>query len=94
MKSNMMKWFAVMLVIGMLAATGAIAADDSITGTVEETDNGIVISADNGDQYIVMGEDLSAMVGKTVKATGTLAEGKSGKILTVISVEPVEPMEK
>jgi hypothetical protein len=94
MKSNMMKWFAVMLVIGMLAATGAIAADDSITGTVEETDNGIVISADNGDQYIVMGEDLSDMVGKTVKATGTLAEGKSGKILTVISVEPVEPMEK
>jgi hypothetical protein len=94
MKSNMMKWFAVMLVIGMLAATGAIAADDSITGTVEQTDNGIVISADNGDQYIVMGEDLTDMIGKTVKATGTLAEGKSGKILTVISVEPVEPMEK
>ncbi len=90
MKRNVMKLFAVMLVIGMLAATGAIAADDSITGTVEQTDNGIVISADDGDQYIVMGKDLSSMVGKTVKATGTLAEGKSGKILTVISVEPVD----
>ena len=90
MKRNVIKLFAVMLVIGLVAATGAIAADDSITGTVEQTDNGIVISADDGDQYIVMGKDLSSMVGKTVKATGTLAEGKSGKILTVISVEPVD----
>ncbi len=90
MKGNMMKWFAVMVIVGMLAATGAIAGDNSITGTVEKTDNGIVISADNGDQYIVMGKDLTDLVGKTVKATGTLAEGKSGKILTVISVEPVK----
>jgi hypothetical protein len=90
MKRNVMKLFAVLLVIGMVAAAGAFAADDSITGTVEQTDNGIVISSDDGDQYIVMGKDLSSMVGKTVKATGTLAEGKSGKILTVISVEPVD----
>lgn len=90
MKRNVMKLFVVMLVIGMVAAAGAFAADDSITGTVEQTDNGIVISSDDGDQYIVMGKDLSSMVGKTVKATGTLAEGKSGKILTVISVEPVD----
>lgn len=90
MKGNLMKWLAVMLIVGLLAATGAIAGDNSITGTVEKTEKGIVISADNGDQYIVMGKDLSTMVGKTVKATGTLAEGKSGKILTVISVEPVK----
>ena len=90
MKGNTMKWLAVMLIVGMLAATGAIAGDNSITGTVEKTEKGIVISADNGDQYIVMGKDLTTMVGKTVKATGTLAEGKSGKILTVISVEPVK----
>jgi hypothetical protein len=90
MKRNVIKLFAVMLVIGMVAVAGAIAADDSITGTVEQTDNGIVISADDGDQYIVMGKDLSSMVGQTVKATGTLAEGKSGKIITVISVEPAD----
>ena len=90
MKGNTMKGLAVMLIVGMLAATGAIAGDNSITGTVEKTEKGIVISADNGDQYIVMGKDLTTMVGKTVKATGTLAEGKSGKILTVISVEPVK----
>lgn len=90
MKGNMVKWIAVMLIIGLMAATGAIAGDQSVTGKVEKTDQGIVIAADNGDTYIVMGKDLSEMVGKTVKATGTLEEGASGKTLTVISVEPVQ----
>lgn len=90
MKRNIFKLFAVLLVIGLLAATGAIASEESVTGMVEQTDQGIVISADNGDTYMVEGKDLSAMVGQTVKATGTLAEGASGKTLTVISVEPVQ----
>lgn len=90
MKGNMVKWIAVMLVVGLMAATGAIAGDQSVTGKVEKTDQGIVIAADDGATYIVMGKDLSEMVGKTVKATGTLEEGASGKTLTVISVEPVE----
>lgn len=90
MKRGMIKWLAVFLVIGLLAATGAIAGDQSVTGTIEKTDQGIVISADDGDTYIVMGKDLSDMVGETVKATGTLAEGAAGKTLTVISIEPVQ----
>ncbi len=90
MKRSVMKWIAVMLVAGLMAATGVVAGDNSVTGKVEKTDQGIVISADNGDTYIVMGKDLSKMVGKTVKATGTLAEGDSGKTLTVISVEQVQ----
>ena len=90
MKGNAIKFFAIMMIMGLMAATGAIAGDNSITGTVEKTDQGIVISADDGATYIVMGKDLTEMVGDTVKATGTLAEGKSGKILTVISVEKVE----
>ena len=80
MKRNLMKMFAILLVIGLLAATG----------TIEKTDQGIVISADTGDTYIVMGKDLSEMVGQTVKATGTLAESQEGKTLTVISIEPVQ----
>ncbi len=84
---NVMKLFAVLLVVGLIGAGSAIAGDESITGTVEKTDQGIVIAADDGATYIVMGKDLTEMVGKTVKATGTLAEGKSGKILTVVSVE-------
>ena len=90
MKRSVMKWIAVMLVAGLLAATGVVAGDNSVTGKVVKTDQGIMISADNGDTYKVMGKDLSKMVGKTVKAIGTLAEGKSGKTLTVISVEPVQ----
>ncbi len=90
MKRSAIKWIAVMLVVGLMAATGVVASDNSVTGKVEQTDQGIIISADNGDTYIVMGKDLSEMVGKTVKATGTLAESKSGKTLTVISVEPVQ----
>lgn len=90
MKSNVIKLFAVMLIISLVGAAGAIADDNTITGTVEKTDQGIVIAADDGATYLVMGKDLTEMVGKTVKATGTLAEGKSGKILTVVSVEPVQ----
>ena len=44
MKRNLMRWLAVLLVVGLLAATGAIASDESITGTIEKTDQGIVIS--------------------------------------------------
>ena len=88
--NRLMKCIAVMLVFGLLAATGVIAGENSITGTVEKTDQGIVISADDGDTYIVMGKDLTEMVGKTVKATGTLAESQTGKTLTIISVEPVK----
>lgn len=90
MKSKLMKCLAVMLVVGLMAVTGAIAEDGSVTGTVEKTDSGIVISAADGSTYSVMGADLTEMVGKTVNATGTLAEGESGKVLTVTSVEPVQ----
>ena len=94
MKRNRMKWIAVMLIIGFLAATAAIAGEQSITGTVEKTDQGIVISANDGAIYMVQGQDLSDMVGKTVKATGTLAESESGKTLTIISIEPVKAVKK
>lgn len=79
-----------MLIFGMMAATGVIAGEGSVIGIVEKTDSGIVLSAADGATYNVMGVDLSDMVGKVVKATGTLGEGPSGKTLTVASVEPVQ----
>lgn len=90
MKPSFIKVFAILLVVGILAATGAIAGDQSVTGTIEKTDQGIVICADNGDTYIVMGKDLTGLIGETVKATGTLAESREGNTLTVISIEPVQ----
>jgi hypothetical protein len=90
MRRNIIKICSILLAIGLLATTGAIANDESVTGTIEKTDQGIVISSGNGDTYIVVGKDLSEMVGQTVKATGTLAECQEGKTLTVISIEPVQ----
>jgi len=90
MKSNLIKCFAVMLIVGLMAATGVVAGDSSVTGTVEKTDNGFVIAADDGATYNVMGADLSKLVGQAVKATGTLEEGPAGKTLTVVSIEPAQ----
>jgi ankyrin repeat protein len=73
-----------------LKAAGASIAEESIAGTIQNTGQGIVLSADNGDTYIIVGKDLSEMIGQTVNITGTLAEGKSGKTLTVISIKPAQ----
>jgi hypothetical protein len=78
------------LVIAFVAGIGlAIAAEDSIMGTVMKTDAGLVLKTAEGN-LIISGEDLSDMVGKTVKATGTITEGVKGKTITVISAEEVE----
>ena len=90
MKRKLSKLLTIMLVISLFTAAGAIAGETSITGTVQQTDKGIVIAADDGGTYNVMGVDFTEMVGKVVKATGTLAESTNGKVLTVISVEPVQ----
>lgn len=89
MKSQWAKIAAMMLVIGFLATSLAIAGEESITGVVGQTEQGIVISADDGVSYLVQGQDLSAMVGKTLKATGTLSEGETGKVITVTQIEEI-----
>lgn len=89
MKSQWAKIAAMMLVIGFLATSLAIAGEESITGVVEQTEQGIVISADDGASYLVQGQNLSAMVGKTLKATGTLSEGENGKVITVTHIEEI-----
>ena len=93
MKRNWMKIFAMLLVVGFLCSTVAIASDEqSVTGTVEQTDQGFVISADTGEKIKVMGQEdaLAGMVGKQVKATGTVEEGAEGKSLNISSIEEVQ----
>jgi hypothetical protein len=81
--------------IGLVPPTGMVLAQEKkasmsgemqteITGTVEKTDAGLIIKADEAD-YLVAGEDLSAMVGKRVKASGMVAEAQGQKTLTVTS---------
>lgn len=82
------KIVAFALVLGFLMAVGVWAADQSITGTVAENDAGkIIISADDGEDYLVEGKDLSEMVGQSVKVTGTLAEEGGTKSIKVMKVE-------
>ena len=89
-RHRIIKVLSILLVVGLLLPPLALAAEGTIKGTVEQTDQGIVINAVDGDTYKVHGQDLSDMVGKTVEATGTLAEDASGKSITVIIVEEVQ----
>ena len=50
----------------------------------------IVISADDGEDYLVKGQDLSNMIGKTIKVTGTLEQGDDAKSITVMEIEEIE----
>ena len=78
-------------IIGLLSVAGAMVADEqTISGTIEKGDQAIVLKADDGQTYMVEGKDSSAMVGKTVKATGMLAESESGKTISVTMVEEIK----
>ena len=90
-KRTVLKILVLVTIIGLLGAPGVLAAEETITGTVQKNDMGsIVISADNGESYAVKGQDLSAMVGKSVQVTGTLEEGADGMSINVSSVEEVK----
>ena len=78
---------SIVLVVAFIASMGIALADEAtVTGTVEQSDAGLVLNADDGT-YVLAGEDASAMVGKKVTAVGTISEGDAGKILTVTSIE-------
>jgi hypothetical protein len=56
-----------------------------ISGLVEKADEGIVIVTDLG-RYNVLGQDLSNLVGKTVKVTGAVKESDGQYTIDVLSV--------
>lgn len=60
-----------------------------LTGKVERSGDGLVIVTDLG-KYAVIGEDLSDMVGKTVKVTGAVAESAGQYTIDVMSVKEGE----
>ena len=90
-KSSVNLLFCALLVVAFVftavACTKQTTPTKEITGTVEQTDKGVVITSEGeGGQYLVAGQDLSSMVGKKVKATGTVAEAQGQKTLSVTSV--------
>jgi len=78
------------LVVSFIAGV-AIAGDDmtTITGTVEQTDAGLVIKTVDGD-VAAAGADLATLVGKKVEAIGKVSEGAAGKVFNIVSVKEVQ----
>ena len=85
----MKKFFVLALVVSLVMGAGlALASEETIEGTVEKTDTGVVLMTDDA-QYNIAGADLTPMLGKKVKATGTVEEGADGKTINVVSFEEV-----
>ncbi len=66
------------------------AADDQVTiiGTLQKSKRGIVLTTDK-ETYLIIGQDLSTLVGRKVKVSGKLIENYRGKSLLVKIVEIV-----
>ena len=79
-------FFAIVVVIG------CSAAEQTFTGTVEQTEKGLAFkTSDGANTYrIIENPDLRAMVGKSVKLTGSLMDRQAGKSINVKSFEVVE----
>jgi hypothetical protein len=68
---------SIMLASGILFAAGASSALASIKdlhGAVVKTDQGAALSTDGGE-YLILGKNLSGMVGKTILAKGKVESG-------------------
>ena len=83
---------AVFMMIGLMIAVNAIAVDkgpqQTIQGTVEKGEKGItMIKTDDGQAFTILSKNMSDMVGKRVKITGTLTKGAKNKAVIVSSFE-------
>jgi hypothetical protein len=82
---------AIILVTGLLFTVTAMAAEQTFSGIIDEDEDGaFILSADDGEDYVITGSGLASMVGKTVRITGTLAEDAEPKTITVMKIEEVE----
>ena len=83
------------LALLLMGSTIVVAQEEeggkiAITGTVEQTDTGFVIMGDDGEDYLVSGKNLAAMIGKDVEAIGTVTEEEGVITLRVITVKELE----
>jgi hypothetical protein len=60
-----------------------------LAGIVMKTEKGVTLVTDT-DTYLVFGQDLSGMIGKRIKVTGTIMEEEDSQILEVLTVIPLE----
>jgi hypothetical protein len=90
---NLSRSVAIGLAIAVVMAVfagGMAMAEDTITGTVIQQGDIIVLDAVGGS-YILEGTDQAPdMVGKKVTVTGTVAEMDNMKVISVMSMEEVQ----
>ncbi|MDJ0780715.1 MAG: hypothetical protein QNJ22_02025 [Desulfosarcinaceae bacterium] len=60
-----------------------------LSGIVMETEKGIALVTDT-DTYLVAGQDLTGMMGKRIKVTGTITDVEESQVLEVMTVIPLE----
>lgn len=86
------KLVVLFVVAGIVAVIGCSAADQSFTGTVEQTDKGLVLkSSDGTNTYrVIDNPDVRTLIGKSVKLTGSLMDRQAGKAIAVKSFEVLE----
>ncbi len=60
-----------------------------IDGTLMQTEKGLAVVTAT-ETYVVIGKDLSDMLGKMVKVTGAIAEVDGGQVIEVMTVTPIE----
>ena len=83
-----------LLIVALWFIIGCSSGDQTITGTVVQTEAGYVLVTDGGASAYRLDDnlDMTAMAGKTIKATGTLMERTASKSITVTRFEVV-PMD-
>jgi ABC-type nitrate/sulfonate/bicarbonate transport system substrate-binding protein len=78
---------AAMLMLFFMA--GAAAAEDEVVGMVAQTDSGTVLVVGK-EKLMVTGADLADLMGKKVKAKGTITKTAKGSVIEVAEVEEVK----
>ena len=93
MKINTIRTLIVLLLMaGVVALIGcAGGGEQTITGTVEKTDKGHLLTASDGaaTYQLVENQDFSAMVGQKVAITGTVLERTAGNFISVTRFEVI-----
>jgi len=78
------------LAISLVTVTGCARKDMKVvTGTIEQTDDGLVIKTDSGE-YAAAGKDIAALVGKKVEVTGMVTEGTAGKVFNIVGFREIK----
>ena len=80
----------IIIAVVMVMAVPVMAMQEaSITGTIAEKGEFIVLDAADGS-YVLEGSDQAPeMIGKKVTVTGTVAEKENVKVINVLSMEEV-----